>query len=63
MTSSSIYTVSLTNPSRRNHILATHDSLSDDDADEIVAIYEALGYKSELIQIREEVTAQCSMAA
>jgi len=48
------YTMAVTNPDRRDLILNRHPNLTREDAEELIAIYLALGYAHELLSVTSE---------
>jgi len=48
------YTVAVTNPGRRDLILTRHPNLTREDAEELVAVYLALGYAQDLLSVTSE---------
>jgi len=48
------YTLTVTNPSRRDLVLVRHPNLTREDAEELVAVYLTLGYAQELLSVTSE---------
>jgi len=52
--SQGLYTIRIRNPSRRSHTLVMHAGLRWDEVQELVSVYQALGYGAEYINVNEE---------